>query len=391
MPNSLASTVSFAPRSLQSPLQVFIDLGSSLTKVLYLDSKGVLGHLTMPPAVAVGIDEDAVQEFLSVNSGLSPHDAAWVQIPGEEGVIVVGHLASNYQGQSVLVQRKAISGLYRVLAVLGVLREMLNLPTEFVCDLGLALPVAEYTTRQILEESLKTNACFCCRGVELNVEFRLIDCQPEGYGLVRERRAELLKHGSANKTKIAAVMMGHRNLSLLVFSGSALQLNQCRSDGAGFVLAVETAARRIGVEPTVEGLLEAVATNKEKLRVQGAGVKPLNVGDAVRQGRATYWSAVTQFLQSHLPGGDYELVVGGGAAWSMQDELKSWMQETGLSVSFCESIQRKIAGTLRFTPGFDSRPLSSEEALFSLQIADAFVGFSALLTKIKKQFAVPGA
>ena len=365
-------------------LQLFVDLGSSLTKAFYVYG-GKVGLLLMPPTVT-RVATPRLDEFLSVNRGAPPESGAWIQLHADDQPIAIGKLAQNFRGDDALKQRKSKPGIYRTLAVLGVVREMLGLETNLICDLGIALPVAEYRDRARFQEDLKAQTEFMCRDVCLEVDYRTIHVQPEGLGLMLDRRAELRKLGQT-PGKTVVVMCGHRNLSLLVYEDNALLLDSCRSDGPGFVNAVEIAAKSLGIEPDADALLETVACNETHLRIQGE-VMPIDVQDAVAEGRMGYWQSAEAYLRSHLPGGKYDLICGGGAFWSMQQEFTAWLEKMKLPINVMPELQGRITELLANHPlmqqsisALPAKNVRTRIPLLPMQLADAYIGLQTVIAK----------
>ncbi|HEY9625813.1 MAG TPA: ParM/StbA family protein [Coleofasciculaceae cyanobacterium] len=365
----------------QPTLQLFVDLGSSITKIVYT-YQSKMSLLLMPPETA-NVTLIRVKEFMDINFASSPVDGAWIKLEGEDAVVAVGRLAENFNGNSALKQRKIQPGLYRILGALGVLKAVLNLPNEFTCDLGIALPVAEYRDRQDLVDSIKANAQFICRDDSLSVNYQTIQILPEGMGLILERRAEVRRLGLPRKSTVA-LMCGHRNLSILVFEGDSLKQGHCRSDGPGFVHAIEIAAKQLGVEPDIAGLVEAVAANHSTLRVQGQ-LKPLDISQAVQEGRLGYWKMVEAYLKSNLPGGDYDLICGGGASWAMLEEFSALLSQSGFEGAGMDELYQRIDKLLHSDLKHEKgKPIN---LLLPMQMADAYVGLYNLIALSNKRQA----
>ncbi|OLP18730.1 hypothetical protein BST81_09105 [Leptolyngbya sp. 'hensonii'] len=362
------------------PLSLFVDLGSSLIKVLYFHEEQPRIFLMSPKLCTLSAKR--LENLLDANSDAPPEDLAWVQ-QGEDW-IAVGTLAEQLNGSSAIKQRKAEQGLVRVLGVLGILQETLNLPAQFQCNLGIALPVAEYADRESFAQLLEQEARqYSFRGRPLQVEFTRLDIQIEGMGLVRDRRAELLSQNkSASSLKIVALMFGHRNLSVLTFAGSTLQLESSTSSGPGFVKAVEVLARELSVEPTTEGLVEIVALGKQTYRFEGS-LKPRSTIQAVAEARGEYWRMVADHLQGALPGGEFEIVAAGGALPVIKAELVTFFEQFGLSdhLSFADRLQKQLSKALAADPLCKGK---LEDSL-TIRLLDAFVGLQTLLLKVKQQ------
>ncbi len=161
-------------------LTASVDLGSSLTKVFYSSKQGQAQPLVMAPETA-SIQAQQLDE-LSINKNSGAEYSAWLQLNDE--VMAVGLLAANYNGDSGIVERKQHRATYKVLAILGVLREKLQLPTSFAANLAVMLPVTEYKDRLQVQEALKSAAGnFTFRGQPISVHLQNCLMLPEGFGL----------------------------------------------------------------------------------------------------------------------------------------------------------------------------------------------------------------
>ncbi|RMH41274.1 MAG: hypothetical protein D6694_09165 [Gammaproteobacteria bacterium] len=366
--------------SLQAPtseLTVFVDLGSSCTKTFY--AIGENAHFAfLPPEIAI-VSQNRLSEFFAANETAAPIDTLWLEL-GDGEPITVGRLAETFRGDSLIARRKVDPGLFRILGTIGGIRDTFSLPSPLTVNLGIALPAAEYADRKILQEKLAGVTKLICRGRELQITWGSIDCQLEGAGLIRERRARLQNVGAPSK--IVSLMLGHRNASLLIYEGSSIQVEKCRSDGPGFFVATDLAARLLGQEPSTPGLTEAIAAQSQSLRIQGRGFKPIDISSAVAEARTGYWQQVRSFLESYLPAGQFDLVCGGGAAWAMRSELRELAAEIGIKVSFAEELQQQLRDILSFHGGSEDE---LGENLKLLQMADAFIGFQALVAKQRRR------
>ncbi len=363
---------------------IFIDLGSSLLKVL-IHHHDRLHTLLLSPRIA-NLSQKRLQAILDANPNGAPEDLCWLEHDNQ--LIAIGTLADSLQGDTAIKQRKMEPGLVRVLGILGILKDWLELPDRFECNLGIALPVAEYADRDSFAQHLQATARdFTCRGQQLSVTLNLLDIQIEGMGLVRDRRAELLASGkSPRHLNIIALMFGHRNLSILNFAGSTLQLETSTSSGPGFIKAVEACARSLALEPTTPHLTELVALQKPSYRFEGS-LKPRDTSQAVTDAIADYWQLVANHLSNHLPGGDFEIVASGGAMRVIKPQLQQFFDDVGLGdrLSFATNLQDKLVSQLSDDPNL-ADSLSPDSAL-TLRLLDAFVGIQALLLKAAKRAA----
>ncbi|MDX2096948.1 MAG: ParM/StbA family protein [Leptolyngbyaceae cyanobacterium bins.59] len=362
-----------------SVLNVFIDLGSSLIKVCYL--YGDRPYILLMPPHLNTTTERRLKSVIDANPDSYPEDIAWMQV--KDQILSFGSLAQQLGGSPTVKRRKSEVGVYRVLAVLGILQDSLGLPSQFSCNLGVALPVAEYGDRDAFASQLREDASqMTFRNNRLKVSFNVLDVQVEGMGLVRDRRAELIAQSNLVQN-IVALMFGHRNLSVLSFSGSALQLESCTSSGPGFIKAVEVLARELSVEPNVPGLVEIAALGLSSYRFEGS-IQPRDTRLAVAEAKSQYWLMVQNHLNEVLPGGNFEVIAAGGALPVIRPELQGYFSSVGLGdrVSYADKLQKKLIKTLSAEQS-TRRKLNADPVL-SVRLLDAFVGMQALILKSKQ-------
>lgn len=346
-----------------------IDLGSSLTKSFYLN-QGAPHPLLMAPEVA-WVQPELLAKMHNFNRDAEPNQVAWVQI-GEE-TTAVGQFAQNFSGDAGLMERKERRAIHKILAMLGAMQFKLEFPSSITANLAVTLPITEFNDRRLLQQALYEAAqTFVFRGEKLSIAFEKLQIFPEGFGLFLTRRGELAAQKIDPRTRtIAVVMFGHRNLSILVFKNGVLQ-NQSRSDGPGFLNAVEVAASLKGLSASTPYLMETIAQNLSQLRVAGQ-LTPLDMESINATARESYWKQVKSYLENHLPGGDYEIIVAGGAIAPIRTELVELLQQMGLSerVSFADSIQQQISTVLEKSSGFP------DQNRLPLRLADVYAVFAA--------------
>ena len=95
--------------------------------------------------------------------------------------------------------------------------------------------------------------------------------------------------------------------------------------------------------------------------------------DAIAAAREGYCKQVKSYLENHLPGGEYDVIVAGGASAVIQPELIELFQVMGLTrrVSFGEGLQHQLAALLQNDPD-----LVDQSSLLS-RMADIYAVFGA--------------
>jgi hypothetical protein len=365
-------------------LSASVDLGSSLIKVFFAN-QGQAQPLTMAPQMA-RVQSQQLDE-LSINQTTAAEYSAWLQL--NEEVIAVGLLATNYGGDSGIVERKQLRATYKVLAVLGVLREKLQLPSSFTANLAVMLPVTEYKDRLQVQENLKLAAGkFSFRGQPISVHLQTCLVLPEGFGLYGICKNNLKLKGINPSTRTVFVLMfGHRNLSVLVFQNGALETGTSSSDGPGFYEAVKAGAAQQGLRAMdYPQLLKALALKETKIRVAGQ-FEAMDVTNAVAAGTSSYWKQVDSYLRNALTpvltDDNCELVISGGAAWAMQSELKKLFEKMGLQhrVSWASGLQNHLDSLLSHYPEYQN------DGALGIRMADAFAAYQTIVQISKTAIA----
>ncbi len=346
-----------------------IDLGSSLTKSFYLEQNKP--HPILIASEIAWVQPELLTKLHTFNRDAEPERVAWVQVGNETAAI--GQFAQSFSGDMGLMERKERRAVYKILATLGAMHQKLALPGSITAHISVTLPITEFNDRRFLQEALgKAAQGFSFRGRPLSINFQKLQIYPEGFGLFLTRRGELSAQGiDPDDRTIAVLMLGHRNLSILIFKDGVLQ-NQSRSDGPGFLNAVEVAASLKGLSSSTPFLIETIAQNRSHLRVTGQ-FTPIDMQPVNLAAREAYWMQVKSYLKNHLPGGDCEVIVAGGAIAPIQSELLELFQEMGLRerVSFAEGVQQQLAELLT------SVGTSPDQHSLPLRLADVYAMFAA--------------
>lgn len=365
-------------------LSVSIDLGSSAIKVFFSQG-GTPQPLVILPEVAW--IEPAQLDEIGINSSVDPEYCAWLQL--KEEIVAVGQLAENFGGDDGIVERKQRRAVYKVLAVLGVLREKLQLPTSFGARIAVMLPITEYKDRVDVQVALKLAAGkFAFRGQPLSIDLQTCLMLPEGFGLYAVCKNNLKLKGIDPSTRtIFVLMFGHRNLSVLVYQNGALQTGKSSSNGPGFCEAVKVAASVQGLRASEHSrLLKAMALKETKIRVAGQ-YEMMDVSEATDVGTASYWrqadSHLRNVLTPVLTDNNSVLAVGGGAAWTMREEVQELFKRMGLdhSVNWASDLQNHLESLLASYPQYQDQPGLAE------RMVDPFANYQSIAQMSKTSVA----
>ena len=320
-------------------LIIVLDFGGSKTKIIYQAPGGLPQLLCMEPEVAMVPRASILNYERNKLGGADPKDVAWVSV-GDE-YYAVGYLAaSQFSGNAGLSELKYERALYKTLAAIWVAKEaLLSLSNRFSVGIGVLLPPGEYQNssrfEQLLRESL---ANYQTPTGILNVKLGAFDCKPEGGGIYMVHRK---RHAIALKQKIVAVvMLGYRNASVLVsYRGNVGEL---KTSELGFIRLVERVMKRTSGQ-TAERLASAIA-----LAGEDVNPKPLlplalstkadrrreevqEIATAIKESRPEYVLSLKSWLREVLPKDLDEVVLCGGTAFYLIQELSShfaWIPTT---------------------------------------------------------------
>ncbi|MEO0985367.1 MAG: hypothetical protein AAFY20_07450 [Cyanobacteria bacterium J06639_14] len=366
--------------SLNSPaIALAGDLGTSASKFFYRQASGTVQPLWMGAEVA---DNLTVTALPSLNAGGRPQDSAWLQL-GDE-VVLVGPAAKAFLETNSLTANKADKAAYKVLAALGAIAELENLPSSYSATVWIALPLTEIRTREAIAAKLSAlgQKGFRFRGKSQQVNLSL-KFFPEAFGLYLSRKKQLDNLGyNIEQRRTLIVMMGHRNLSLLCFEGGSLKMAHSNSDGPGFWPAFEKATRALGVTPTDYPAVLSALTTETMQQISQSRAGRYDFSEIVQAVQQTYWSAVKIYLQdnllSQLSESDVDIVLSGGAAYGLRSQLKAYFQDLGLTerINFAHDLQPALTSITH------PLPEASTQAALPLRMADCYGLFQGLLGKL---------
>lgn len=349
-------------------LFVSVDVGSSGTKVIY-QFKGWSKpqFLMMSPH----LEQINKSDFLRYQQGqlwngipLPEHEAF---LEWQNQIFVVGDFALVFADIDRIKERKYENALYKVLAAIGVILEKHEVsPTKngkggkanVVVHLAFLLPWNEYNDYSRFHAQLqKMLAEFKFRGQAWNVQLsEHFLCRPEGAGLLaiytKRNGVSGLQH-----RKVAVLMLGHRNTTLLYFEqgvrkfadspqlGFSLFLDMVCSRVSGIGRDQLAAAIFVGL---YEARMEVYGQQYQKYGLPSCTVHPQwinlkaiqglaaakdaslrareiqDIAAAISVATSNYWFRLQQWLQLNLPEWVNDVIVGGGAAAFLEPELETF-------------------------------------------------------------------
>ncbi|MEM7727287.1 MAG: ParM/StbA family protein [Cyanobacteria bacterium P01_A01_bin.45] len=324
--NRKSSRKNIAP----TQLTVAVDIGGSGLKAIYMNAGGKLGSLFMEPE-AIAVPKTAIDEFLQLKGVSEPINSAWVGFDGK--YVAVGYLAaSRFYANAGLKELKYERGIFKILALLWVLGQKLNLGNTFKVDLAVVLPASEYESRKKLEKILRSSVFpkYETPTGEMSLELGKFSCYPEGAGV-------FLLHSKRTGTEIqqkksAIAMIGYRNASVLVSYRGALDSG--KTSDLGMIRMIETVMSKTSgfsesqlckaivasrYETNTNSLYKLARSNTVGGRNQEVSV----IVKAVNEAKQLYTATLTSWLNNVVPHDVDEIIFCGGTAEYLKKELNS--------------------------------------------------------------------
>jgi len=263
--------------------------------------------------------------------GITPvEDSAWVALPGAEECLAVGYLARSwFQGHAGLSQLKHERAVSKTLAAIWAIHEKLGLPSKLKVSIIALLPPGEFEDRgrfkQGLQEAL---AKFHTPSGILNVESTSLRIRQEGAGILQRRLAS--KGQAIARKVIAVVMLGYRNVSLLVVRRGAT--GKTKTGDYGVVQMLERVQQRTSGQ-SLTGLAQAISEAGQEIDPRPfwrltRGTDPEREREEVEQmqaatraAREEYTRILLSWLDEQIPADADELAFCGGTADYLRPEL----------------------------------------------------------------------
>jgi hypothetical protein len=354
------------------------DLGKSACKFIYWINDGLPQALWLGADVAEGVADITLRKFETAGDIL---DATWLSVQDKN--ILVGNSALGYS--SSFAANKVRIAAYQVAAALG-LAAMSIQASHYNAVMSLTVPFNEFRYRHEIEAQLQEISqgfSHCGREQRFTPQTNFY---PEGTGLYLLHRQSMERSLETSlHQRVIVLMMGHRNLSMLVFDEGKLNSNASQtSDRLGFWQCFMQDATAAGIRETdFPSLLAAVASGQEQqVSVVEGGVKDFAIAAAeIRQG---YLKRLDTFCRDQLmkllvgtvqP----QILLGGGVAYVLMQELQEYFEQLGNSVYFSDVQQSHLLELVRQTQNAHSDPARR------IRFADCYGLYRALLGKVQKR------
>jgi hypothetical protein len=257
---------------------------------------------------------------------------SFVGIDGE--YFAVGKLATRLGATQPLKPLKSETIVYKILGMVSMMAQRLNLGTNFDLSLGCLLPPGEFRDRESIKATL----------VEALADFdtplggftvRLVECNfyPEGTGI-----AHLLQADNRESSGTAIILMaGHRNLSF--YATEFHQTTGLGTSDLGFnhwVKAVQSATYSYDLPKLSSAIASYWLKRKDPVHLESilrnstAELRARESQALVREielAHDNYCNSVFDWLDEQLPDRIDELMLAGGAGEVLQAELIQYFVE----------------------------------------------------------------
>jgi hypothetical protein len=291
-----------------------VDFGGCGVKSVMSSSKGAKLTSSYMEPYAVSVPHSSAAE-LQVSLKLSdPENCCWVGWNGQ--YVALGYLAgTHFLGKERLAEAKVATAVYKVLGMLWVASERLQLGSQFDAALSLLLPANEMHSKLALAERIKEVAKnFVTPTGEIQVNVSTVRCLPEGAGIFYLLAARM--PNELRKSDIAIAMLGYRNASILVSRRGTLEV--ISTSNLGFHALIREVSKRTN-NTYPEELVSVVAAGG------WAGNKlSFELSAAVKEAQPLYFGVLENWLKNSIPKSCKQLVFCGGTA----DYLKLKLEET---------------------------------------------------------------
>jgi hypothetical protein len=375
------STVSSAPslEHRKSTLYLAGDLGKSACKFLYWWQDREFQPLWLGSDVVEGVSDTTLRKF---DAAGDLAEAAWLKIG--DCTVLVGNSAIGY-GSSFAAGKVRIAA-YQVAAALGLAAVQAGVK-NYNAVVSLALPLNEFRYRNDVAAKLQEigqEFIFCGRQQQCAIAPSFY---PEGTGLYLLHKKEREGITATPYTRrVVVLMMGHRNLSVLVYEGGKLNANLSQtSDTLGFWNCFKADASATGIRETdYNSLLAALTTdNAQQLSKVEGELKDFGAAvAAIRQGEMKRLEAFCRdnLIDLLVGTNQTDIVVGGGVAHVLRSELRDYFTSLGLAENlyFADAIGGRL-----LTLAEETRNAHADLAR-PMRFADAYGLAQALAGKVRR-------
>jgi len=253
-----------------------------------------------------------------------------------------------------ITEPKYNKAVYQCLGIIGsVIQREGEIPSSL--NLATLLPFDEFQHKERFQEQVRSALeKFTFRGKEYSLKLDKFACLPESSGLyLRGRQGNRsTKLASSKDITTAVVMMGYRNVSLMVMDKGTPKVKETTFQG--FAQMIELIKERVPVV-NEQALIRAMSKPNYKQRKKALNhiavcnhqqIREKEVRDllaAIEEAKDEYLTVVTNFLDSNLrPFVVDEFVIGGGTANYFKRELHRYINSWSAEISWTENIEVRL-------------------------------------------------
>lgn len=279
-------------------VKIVVDCGSSLIKSIAQVGDSPPIFLDMPSYCARTTEEKCLNLSKHYAEGLSIK-SSWVS--DVDGYYLLGDHARHYASAEIgLLERKNSRAIYQTLGMVGAFFERMNLPRLSSIKLCVLLPVSEYASSELFVAELKAALSnFRYNGQKVELKVAGLSTKPEGAGALLRGFSK----GVDSSGRIAAMMGGFRNFSVIVLDGGRPDLSSSKSFPTGFAWLISEIAKDTGITDRRMILENLVAGF-------GGGDRDAEVWSAAQANLPTYWGEIATCL-SQCGRVDHAIAAGG--------------------------------------------------------------------------------
>ena len=339
-------------------LTVAADFGASLGRAMYANGSNQPELVLLAPEL-ICLSKSSIETYeksLKLSASY-PEDSAWVKV-GQK-YYVLGELAKyRFRVKPYVDEPKYNKAICQSLGIVGSILQRKKLSPHGL-NLAILLPYDEFKYKEEFEGQLRKSLLnFTFRGQDFSVKLNKFICLPEGSGLYLRGRAakkgELLP--KPKEITIAVIMLGYRNISLMVIEKGIIKVKKTTLHGFAFLMGL--IQERVPVTDE-QSLMKAICSerNSEGKRayyriaicqdpeIRKKEVEKLSV--AVKQATREYFDLVTEFLSLNLSSFQVdEFVLGGGTGNYLKRELTSYLSKfSSATISWTEAIEQRVKKT----------------------------------------------
>ncbi|MBD2181880.1 ParM/StbA family protein [Planktothrix sp. FACHB-1355] len=326
-------------------VKIWADLGGSTLKILVEMPNKSTVPIIMSSRV-IELDDWLVSNRTVAMFDISPQADAIVRFG--KGYYAVGKLAEQYASDvtnsTELKQPKQNTAIPKLLAVVGIIKQKYELPTRFAVELTLLLPFPEYQFvkdggNNFQADLKKALSYFEFRGENYEVNLANFGCKPEGSGLIMLRYLQQQdRQDWLLNSKIAALMLGHRNTSILLYDYGT---PSGYTNNLGFYQIIQTVIDS-SLGQSAAALTEAIYKANDDISPNNPHIQALamtkgkskraeltRLVKAIASAQKNRWQQIASWAKLLVDDVD-ELIIGGGTALLYQKAIRETFHSTRL-------------------------------------------------------------